>query len=633
VTPNDGVENGSVVFSNNLTILNTVPTEPTVQTPVAGQTYVRFVNISWTAATDADNDTLAYNVTLRNQDGSLNYTITTGLSQATTDYYWDGLNVSQYGRQEYKIRVDVYDDESHNYSIMANNFTLLFVEPPTNFSVRDGISSWDNTTLNTHDATPDILWDEHEEAQSVYTHFFAALNLSEMEAGNYLFTAYVNDSNLTVSSGLTHRGTSWAYYVRLIPTSGDFNGTELNTTINITNSLPAVSNFGLGQTHDPTPTMNWSVTDADDGSDDHWPADNLTDHVRVGNVSDASAYYSNDTADNESTTVTPAIPWGVPSGNFANRTVKVIIWATDGNNEGISSNLTTNFTLYDSLPDVKSVYLGSAGDVLTDCSGGCALVPLEHGNATMAVMINVSDADNDCSNSTHQAVITLCLNDTAAAACSETSYNNFTFVVDKLESAVGSECLFVFSENKTNGTPRFFDRPGKYKLFVNATSQAGGRPSSFDAEQQGIWEYGTLKAVGYVAEILAGDSSIELGEWNRGTQSYTIVNWGNDVLDLRWNASNPTTGTSTWNLNGTDFQVDDDDSQANESAGVLSPVYLNGTKRLFNPASGLQRCISALCSDASLNETLDTYFHIMPPTGLRSGTYNTTIEITLDTHT
>jgi hypothetical protein len=108
-----------------------------------------------------------------------------------------------------------------------------------------------------------------------------------------------------------------------------------------------------------------------------------------------------------------------------------------------------------------------------------------------------------------------------------------------------------------------------------------------------------------------------------------MTNYGNDNLNLQWNATDPDSGADTWTLNGTDFQIDDDNSQSSEASGYLSPVYLNGTTNTFEPGTGLEVCSSAACNDASLNETLDTYYHIAPPFGLLAGTYNSTITITI----
>ena len=58
-------------------------------------------------------------------------------------------------------------------------------------------------------------------------------------------------------------------------------------------------------------------------------------------------------------------------------------------------------------------------------------------------------------------------------------------------------------------------------------------------------------------------------------------------------------------------------------------VYINGTDITFEPGTGLEVCSSTACNDASLNETLATYYHIAPPLGLEAGTYNSTITVTV----
>ena len=54
---------------------------------------------------------------------------------------------------------------------------------------------------------------------------------------------------------------------------------------------------------------------------------------------------------------------------------------------------------------------------------------------------------------------------------------------------------------------------------------------------------------------------------------------------------------------------------------------MNATAKTFESSSGLLRCDSDSCDNE--NSTLSTYYHIAPPLGLKAGTYNTTISITL----
>ena len=99
-----------------------------------------------------------------------------------------------------------------------------------------------------------------------------------------------------------------------------------------------------------------------------------------------------------------------------------------------------------------------------------------------------------------------------------------------------------------------------------------------------------------------------------------MTNFGNVVLNISWNASDMISQDDSWELNNTDFAVDDDTFVSEDTADI-SLSYLNASQNTFEPASGLLICTSDSCSDT--NSTLNTYYHIYPPTGLLAGTYNT----------
>ena len=160
---------------------------------------------------------------------------------------------------------------------------------------------------------------------------------------------------------------------------------------------------------------------------------------------------------------------------------------------------------------------------------------------------------------------------------------------------------------------------------MNVSSQAGARTT--DAERTNSWTYSTLKSINYPKSVILGDGSPTLGQWNNGTSLATITNWGNDNLNLQWNATNPTSGSDTWILNNTDFMIDDDTSLNSEPGSSIASVFLNQTQKTFEPASGLQVCTAYDCDNGAINETMSTYFHIYPPTGLLAGTYNSTLTI------
>ena len=106
-----------------------------------------------------------------------------------------------------------------------------------------------------------------------------------------------------------------------------------------------------------------------------------------------------------------------------------------------------------------------------------------------------------------------------------------------------------------------------------------------------------------------------------------MTNYGNQIVFLRWNSTDFTRALAdkNWTLTGWDFLLDDDADHINDDpvTGKIPPLNLtNTTAAYFNHSTGLEVCISKECNAAPLNDTLNTYWHIFPPLGLKSGTYS-----------
>ncbi len=519
---------------------------------------------------------------------------------------------------------------------------------PLELSIQDNETHWDNTTgnIDTHDIKPSIRWINGTDpnGDAITTHICIATSeaiIGEFIAKDSTDCAYTTIAIISSVSNITDSDINFSsinttYYITLIPDDGELNGTELNATIYFLNSLPVASNFGTTTTHNQSPVVNWSVTDADDDSEDHWPADiEFYHYIWLGNDTNYTAYYTNMSAENDSTLITSTLPWGVPGADWANRTINVTIMANDTYLNSTEYNIT--FVLYDYLPhinDVQMVDIDSYGGACA-VAGHCLLNPIEHNNTNVSVRLNVTDTDGDCSDSNHEAWIMLCLNTTPTTDCDESSYNNYSWEIDSVNTVGTSDCIFTFTTNKTeaDSTPEFFRVPGTYKLHINVTSQAGERNKSNQSGSNATWQYATLKAVNYSSSVLLGGGSPTLDEWNSGTHLYPLTNWGNDILVMQWNASDPTHEDGTgpgknWTLNNTDFAIDDD-ANHNTDTEDIPWNYVNATLSHFNHTTGLERCIVQSCDDENTNQTLDTYYHIHPLFGLIPGTYNTTITLEL----
>lgn len=587
------------------------------------------VEISPSTPTSANDLTCNYNYADDDSDSEGTSTFTWYKDSVLTGLTTQVIGNENIGSGEEWI-CEVTPVDEHSYAGDPVNSSPVTIqnnppEQPTSFEIQDGSSNWDSSSYDTHDVTPNMRWTTSDNDLDSVTTYVCVSSTSGNRDSNNCDVYYSSTGSDSVSgvAGLDYSGTNVTYYLRLTPNDGTDNGTALNIDFNLLNSLPNLpSGLNPTDTHDQTPELSWTATDDDDGSVDHWPADSLTYHIRVGTGYGDGSYENNDAANKAGESVDSPIPWGTPGTVYANTTAYVSIWTTDGNTDGISPYYNTTLNLYDYLPDITDVSLTDSGSVYSSCTGStCALNPIEHSNAEVAVKVTITDTDDDC-DTTSSAHIYLCRH---TDSCSEAT-SDYGWELDSV-SRTGSTCTYEFTSNKTDG-PEFFRLPNSnYKLFVNVSGPAGKRTS--DTEDSASWTFGTLKAINYPSTVTLGDGSIDLNTWNPGTSLATMTNWGNDNLNLAWRITDPTSGSDTWNITGDDFQIDDDSSQSEESSGFISPVYLYTNDSTFEPATGLEVCSDANCNDASLNETLATYYHIKPPLGLAAGTYNTTVTITV----
>ncbi len=591
------------------------------------------------------NESLTCNYTFSDSDGgsdmsSFKWWVNQGSGWQLTAYVGQVLPPSQTSKGEQWLCSVVPRDQCSLEGDAVNSsspVTIQNVQPskPYNFMVRDGASSWDNTTvIDTHDQFADLNWTTYDYDGDIVTTYICITDVqSNLDSWTCNYSGTTTTNHVDDVTGLDYSGASHTYYVRLVPNDGSVNGTYLDAQFNLINSVPNTpSSLSPLSYHTQTPTFSWTATDPDDGSVDHWPADTVTSHIRVGDSCGASDYHSNDNANAGGETVAASIPWGTPGTKWANKSVCVRLWATDGHTDGRSGNYSQLTTLYDFLPDITNIELANSGATYSSCTtASCILNPVMGMNTTVAVRVTAVDTDNDCETA-GKAYLHLCLVN-GSAPCDESNNAEYVWQINHIERT-GSTCTFTFAPNKSasDGTPEFFRLPNPaYKLYVNVTSQAGKRTS--DPQASATWQYGALSAVNYPDLVQLGDSHIDLGVWNNGTSLAVMTNWGNTVLDLQWNSSNPTNGVDTWMLNGHDMQIDDDNIyNGGEATGIIAPVYLNGSLKTFEPGNGLQVCVSSACNDPTLNETLNTYFHIKPPVGLSKGVYNSTIYIVITQH-
>lgn len=246
-----------------------------------------------------------------------------------------------------------------------------------------------------------------------------------------------------------------------------------------------------------------------------------------------------------------------------------------------------------------------------------ALTPISGARANAAIRATIYDIDGF----TNQSVTSYLCDIDDYSICNSTNYT-YAINLTYLEPASGTD-EYYYTYNGTNNTPQFWKQNGTWKLFVRIVDEGSTNNNESD------FTYNELRSINYSSNVTLGDGDIQIGEWNNGTFEYIMTNLGNIILSLQWNASHPImNATENMTLNGTDFAVDDDMAVV-EDTNNIQLTYLNATNKTFEPSSGLLRCASDSCLNE--NATLPTYYHIYPPIGLKPGTYNTTITITLNT--
>jgi hypothetical protein len=124
------VEASTSSYRPKLSVTYTIPpTTPTLQTPNGGEAYNESCNITWTASTDPDGDSLTYHLQYSPDNGSNWYDIITG--KTGTSHVWDTSALTP-GIQ-YLVRIRAYDGYSYSSYDQSNAiFTIQHVTDKVN---------------------------------------------------------------------------------------------------------------------------------------------------------------------------------------------------------------------------------------------------------------------------------------------------------------------------------------------------------------------------------------------------------------------------------------------------------------------------------------------------------------------
>ncbi len=394
-------------------------------------------------------------------------------------------------------------------------------------------------------------------------------------------------------------------------------------------------------------------------------------------------------------------------------------------------NLTGWFTLYDFVPDILAVDLSDTDDIsninpgfdtlhhLCDTRipgpivGPCRLNPVKNNYVqSMNFTIVTFDKDADCYENldvlsqgdavpkNFSSILNFCNYTSVAPASCTSSSASFMFKTNRIfVNSSNTQCNYTLSTTLSGlasppgninlkGTPPFFVRVAdpaftgvgsEFFLWANVTSHSGLLRNSLPEFK---WEYSGLVSAdletrtyvlvgGPTVVQLGGQGSIILDSWNIGTSlddEYNLSNYGNMVLDVVWDSTDPTCTTpgtcftDFWDLDntfvagdsGNNLDIDDDNRV---SAPSIEPPISSITGReaavglrnfpafprvQFRPTTGsvpgLWRCVGIKASPPTCinpHQTgaavFSTFWPIRPPSGgsLRPGTYESQITYAL----
>jgi hypothetical protein len=533
------------------------------------------------------------------------------------------------------------------------------------FEVQDSATTFDFTNpIDTHDFTPTIRWVVRDPNQitdfintsicigtiegscDVLSFTSAGVNLASGTTAEFNYTG----TGINIDQGTHCNAISCTrdYYFNVTVDDGNKSTSETNI-ISFINQVPNIpTSLNPLESHNQTPFINWTASDNDNGVVDRWPADTLTHYIQVGQTSPGDVDYLDSSTASSGAVVTSAISYGTPGALEARNTVQVRYWVQDNILVNSSFNDTT-FDVFDSLPQFVDVYLSDSGDLdsSTSCIGNlqpCSLNPSSGNYSAINITFSTTDLDGDCSSLTHNGAAVLCLvNASSGLGCDSVTNANFTFPLT-LTATSGGSCNFSISMPKGNSNSlEFFKEPDTYRMYLNASSQAGISTTVFNFVN---WTYNPLTAISYPSAIFLGDriadggDGIQLGTINPGLFVSTMVNQGNIPNNVSWTATDPSvngeevcnTNTATcWDLSTSpDLQLDDDILFGEGAETGLVPINISEDPSIvgFEPFGGLQICEIFECN-TGINEQFNTTYHISPPLGLSPGDYETNITIVL----
>ncbi|MCK4634821.1 MAG: hypothetical protein KAT37_03025 [Candidatus Aenigmarchaeota archaeon] len=284
---------------------------------------------------------------------------------------------------------------------------------------------------------------------------------------------------------------------------------------------------------------------------------------------------------------------------------------------------TGQLSIGNSAPTADYIYLNDSE--CNDTYPSVTINPTTNSTSNVVVKATITDLNGDCNTFTSNNVTAYLCNGTGACNVAVADHT----VGLSFDSQWGTGNRYCNFTDSSGENLQFFEINGSWKINVTVTDGVA------NGDLAKNWTYNELRAFTYPE---SGDTidmgTLNLDQWNNGTAGDLMLNSGNIVIDLLWNATNFTgvTYSDDIDIDGTNYVIDDDASGTDDT-GNLTQVYINETPTeqiYFDPASGFVRCADVACNND--NATMNMYWHINIPSGLTPDTYQNSIEITTEDH-
>jgi hypothetical protein len=274
------------------------------------------------------------------------------------------------------------------------------------------------------------------------------------------------------------------------------------------------------------------------------------------------------------------------------------------------------------VPAVDAIYINNL--IATADPSDIIINPVENSTRNVTIKITMEDANGNCDTFTSgNGTAYLC---SGVVDCNPPTANHtVSLVYNSTDGQWGSGNKYC-NMSGISDYVYFYELNGTWT--VNVTVTDGINTSTPNVKN---WTYGELAAFGYAPGGTVNMGTLNLESWNNGTGQQEARNTGNIILNMAWNATNFTGQSYGDKINISNNYKIDDDTQSPTDTGNLPEVnIIPNTNVNFYPASGLLKCTSMACSNT--NATMQVYWHIYIPIGLKQDTYTNSIEVTSSYH-